>query len=203
MSHQHGEGRGGEREREGQRPRGAGGAKRTAAATISGAQEEGLGREGSRDPQAGMHDHSQRRQNRLTTWNQRGGGGRVQAAKFLSLRRRFHLRPSPRKAECVATNRKGLTSSGHTCFVLSRAKSPSVTSASEMPVTRPNLKCNHGNTNDSLCNRIQLKCVNVLFRGDMGGLTSARTVPYLIVLSMNFSIDPLISGGYSSSNPSS
>ena len=34
-------------------------------------------------------------------------------------------------------------------------------------------------------------------------LTSAKTEPYLIVLSKDFSIDPLISGVYSSSNPSS
>ena len=34
-------------------------------------------------------------------------------------------------------------------------------------------------------------------------LTSAKTVPYLIALSKEFSIDPLISGAYSASNPSS
>ena len=58
VSQQHGGGQGGERKREGQRPEGAGGARRMAAVTVSGAQEEGLRREGSRDPQAGMHDHS-------------------------------------------------------------------------------------------------------------------------------------------------
>jgi len=34
-------------------------------------------------------------------------------------------------------------------------------------------------------------------------LTPARTAPYLIALSTNFSIDPLSSGEYSFSNPSS
>ena len=37
----------------------------------------------------------------------------------------------------------------------------------------------------------------------MGQLTSAKTGPYSIVLSTNVSIDPLISGAYSFSNPSS
>ena len=34
-------------------------------------------------------------------------------------------------------------------------------------------------------------------------LTSAKTAPYLIALSTDFSVDPLISGEYSFSNPSS
>jgi hypothetical protein len=38
---------------------------------------------------------------------------------------------------------------------------------------------------------------------DVGELTSAKTTPYLIALSTDFSIDPLISGRYSLSNPSS
>ena len=38
---------------------------------------------------------------------------------------------------------------------------------------------------------------------EMGQLTSAKTAPYLIALSTDFSIDLLISGGYSLSNPSS
>ena len=37
----------------------------------------------------------------------------------------------------------------------------------------------------------------------MGQLTSAKAAPYEIVLSMDLSIDPLISGEYSFSNPSS
>jgi len=37
----------------------------------------------------------------------------------------------------------------------------------------------------------------------MGEQTSAKTAPYLIVMSTDFSIDPLISGEYSLSNPSS
>ena len=38
---------------------------------------------------------------------------------------------------------------------------------------------------------------------DLGQLTSAKAAPYLIILSVDFSIDPLISGVYSLSNPSS
>jgi len=59
MSQQHGGGPGGEPERKGQRPEGRarpGGRRRRQLAE---AQEEGLGREGSQGPQAGMHDHSQ------------------------------------------------------------------------------------------------------------------------------------------------
>ena len=41
------------------------------------------------------------------------------------------------------------------------------------------------------------------FYVNMGQLTSAKTAPYLIVLSTVCSIGPLISGEYSSSNPSS
>ena len=37
----------------------------------------------------------------------------------------------------------------------------------------------------------------------VGQLTSAKTAPYLIALSTDFSIDPLITGEYSFSNPSS
>ena len=38
---------------------------------------------------------------------------------------------------------------------------------------------------------------------DLGELTSAKTVPYLIALSTDLSIDPPITGVYSFSNPSS
>ena len=41
------------------------------------------------------------------------------------------------------------------------------------------------------------------FYVNMGRLTSANTVPYFITLSTDFSVDPLISGEYSFSNPSS
>jgi hypothetical protein len=37
----------------------------------------------------------------------------------------------------------------------------------------------------------------------MGELTSAKAAPYLITLSTDFSVDPLIIGEYTSSNPSS
>ncbi len=41
------------------------------------------------------------------------------------------------------------------------------------------------------------------FYVNMGRLTSAKTAPYLMALSTVVSIDPLISGEYPSSNPSS
>jgi len=100
---------------------------------------------------------------RLTTWNQRGGGGRVQASGFLSLRRRFHLRLSSPKAECAAFGRKGLTAPGRTCFVPSRAKQSRVTSVPDIRVASTNLKRDAGDTEYSLCNWIQLKRVNILF----------------------------------------
>jgi len=86
---------------------------------------------------------------RLTTWNQRGGGGRVQASRFWSLRRRFHLRLAPPKAEYAATDHKGPTTSRRTCFVPARARPSSVTSASDMPVPSTNFKCNPGNSDGS------------------------------------------------------
>jgi hypothetical protein len=76
-----------------------------------------------------------------------------------------------------------------------------------MPLASTNLKCDISNTEDSLCNWIQLKCVNILclvrFRVDVAELTSAKTAPNLSVLSTDLSTEPLISGEYSSSNPSS
>src|SRR5258706_4954131 len=45
--------------------------------------------------------------------------------------------------------------------------------------------------------------MSCLLHMNMGQLTSAKAAPYLIVLSTDFSIDPLISGEYSCSNPSS
>ena len=117
----------------------------------------------------------------LTTWNQRGGGGRVQASRFWSLRRRFHLRLAPSKAECAAPDRKGPMASGHTCFVPSRAKTLSVTSAYEILVASTNLKRDTGNTEDSLCNWIQLEAVNVLFVSAwMWRTTSAKTANRLV-----------------------
>jgi hypothetical protein len=76
-----------------------------------------------------------------------------------------------------------------------------------MPLASTNLKRDTSNAKDSLCNWIQLKCVNVLclvrFRVDVAELTSAKTAPNLIALSTDLSIEPLISGEYSFSNPSS
>ena len=67
-----------------------------------------------------------------------------------------------------------------------------------------NLKRNTGNSKDCLCNWIQLKGVNFLpVLCVMRELTSAKTVPYLITVSTDFSVDPLISGEYSFNNPSS
>ena len=66
------------------------------------------------------------------------------------------------------------------------------------------LKRDVGNTEDSLCNWVQLGGVRALLvLCGLEQLTSANTAPYLIALSTAFSIDPLIIGAYSSSNPSS
>ncbi|SRR5258706_10205180 len=45
--------------------------------------------------------------------------------------------------------------------------------------------------------------ISYSFLVDVRELTSVRTAPFLIALSMDFSTDPLISGKYSFSNPSS
>ena len=67
-----------------------------------------------------------------------------------------------------------------------------------------NLKHDTGNTKNCLCNRVQLPGINSrLFFVNGRELTSAKTAPYLIALSTDFSIDPIISGEYSLSNPSS
>ena len=51
---------------------------------------------------------------------------------------------------------------GHICFSPSKAKGASVTSASNIQAENTNLKCDTGNTEDRLCDRVQLKDVNVL-----------------------------------------
>ena len=48
--------------------------------------------------------------------------------------------------------------------------------------------------------RVSISC---LFHVEVEQPTSAKTAPYLIALSTDFSIDPLIIGVYSLSNPSS
>ena len=83
-------------------------------------------------------------------------------SKFLSRRRRFHLPPFLPKAECAAPDHKDPKASGHTCCVPSTAKPSSVTSPSDMPVASTNLKRDPGDTEDSLCNRVQLPAVNFL-----------------------------------------
>ena len=73
-----------------------------------------------------------------------------------------------------------------------------------MPVASTNLKRDLGNTEDSLCNWVQLPGISFLpFLLQVGQPTSAKTAPYLIALSTDFSVDPLINGVYSCSNPSS
>src|SRR5258706_10808828 len=68
---------------------------------------------------------------------------------------------------------------------------------------RTHLKRGVGNTDDNLCNWVQLPGVSVflVLRGwDAGQLTSAKTAPSLNALSSAFSIDPLIIGVYSPNN---
>ena len=67
-----------------------------------------------------------------------------------------------------------------------------------------NLKRDLGNTEDSLCNGVQLSGVNfMLVPCGTRQPTSAKAAPNLIALSTHFSFNPLIIGVYSFSNPSS
>ena len=77
-----------------------------------------------------------------------------------------------------------------------------VTSVSDIPVASTNLKCDTGNTENSLCNRVQLTGVN-LWLVSIWKLTSANTAPYLIPFSTALSVGPLISGEYPFNNSSS
>ena len=81
---------------------------------------------------------------------------------FLSPWRRFHLPLSLPRAKYAVPDRKGPRESGHTCFVLLGAKPSNVTSASGMSIARTHLKRNASNTEDSLCNWVQLTDVNLL-----------------------------------------
>ena len=65
-------------------------------------------------------------------------------------------------ARYAVPDREGPRAFGHTCFVPSRAKPWSVTSASEMPIASTNLKRDLGNAEDSLRNWVQLSGVNFL-----------------------------------------
>jgi hypothetical protein len=65
-------------------------------------------------------------------------------------------------AKSAAHDHKDPRRPDHTCFVPSRAKPSSVTSASDLVVARTNLKRDAGNTEDSLCNWVQLTGVNSL-----------------------------------------
>jgi len=62
------------------------------------------------------------------------------------------------------------------------------------PVESTNLKRYFGNTKDSLCDRIELKGVNVLLVSERAELTSANTAPSRIPFSKVLSIVLLISG---------
>ncbi len=51
--------------------------------------------------------------------------------------------------------------SGRICFVLSRAKQSSISSALDPRAGSTNIKCDTGNTEDSLCDRVQLEGINL------------------------------------------
>ena len=70
-----------------------------------------------------------------------------------------------------------------------------------MPVVSTNLKHDPGNTEDSLCNWVQLLDVNFLLIPY--GSHAANTVPYLIALSTDHPINLFITSAYSFSSPSS
>ena len=59
-------------------------------------------------------------------------------------------------AKCAATDPTRPKGLGRICYVPSRAKLASVISISDTPVASTNLKCDIGDTEDSLCNRVQL-----------------------------------------------
>ena len=64
---------------------------------------------------------------------------------------------------CVVTDREGLLVTGPICFVLSRAKRSDVISASATrELVSTNIKCNVGDSEGALRNRIQLEGLNVL-----------------------------------------
>jgi hypothetical protein len=71
-----------------------------------------------------------------------------------------------------------------------------------MLVLSTNLKRDSSNTEDSLCNWVQLT-ISCTCSVGVGELTSVKIAPYLIALSTDFSINSPISGEYSLSNPSS
>src|SRR5258706_12878287 len=124
-------------------------------------------------------------------------------SRFLSLRRRFHLPPSLPKAKYAAPDRKGPKAFGHTCFVPSRAKLQLILppmcqwrgQTSNVTLVTPRTAFAIG-----FNYQVSISCS---FHVEVGQPTSAKTAPYLSTLSTNFSIDPLIIGVYSFSNPSS
>ena len=92
--------------------------------------------------------------------------------------------------------------SGRTCFAPSRATHSSISSVPDALAADTDLKRDTGKTEDGLCDRIQLRGVNVLLVF-WGELTSAKTAPYLIALSTTLSVGASIIGECSVNNPSS
>ena len=62
------------------------------------------------------------------------------------------------------------------------------------PVESTNLKCDFGNTEDNLCDLVELRGVNVLLSSVRAELTSANAAPSRIPFSKVLSIVLLISG---------
>jgi len=93
---------------------------------------------------------------------------------------------------------------GHICFVPSRAKQASVSTVLDPPATGTNLKRDAGKTEDSLRDRIQLEDVSQsLSYCHLGELTSAKTAPYLIAMSITLSVGASIIGECSFNKASS
>ena len=104
-------------------------------------------------------------------WPQ-GGGGPVQAFKISVSSEMISSATFSPKAECTAPGCKDPRASGHTCFVPSTAKPLSITSPSNMQMARTNLKCDLGNTKDSLSDQVQLTVVNSLLVVCGSGMTN-------------------------------
>ena len=112
--------------------------------------------------------------------------------------------PSSPKAEYAVPDRKGPKAFGHTCFVPSGAKQDALlltpicqwrTRTSNVTLVTPRIAFVIG-----FNYQVSISCS---FHMEVGQPTSAKTAPYLMALSTDFSIDPLIIGVYSFSKPSS
>jgi hypothetical protein len=73
--------------------------------------------------------------------------------------------------------------------------SQALPSAADTQEASTNLKRNVGNSEDSLCDWVQLLGVNALLLSRLETRTSANTAPYLIALSTALSVDPCSSAG--------